>query len=383
MVTEKRDYYEVLEIERGANGDDIKRAYRLMARKYHPDVNQGDQQAEERFKEVAEAYEVLSDDKKRDMYDRFGHQAVGGASGAGATGGAGFENFGGFGDLFDILMNGGQAQARTGPQRGSDLRYDLDVSLEEAYRGLEKTITFPRIKTCDTCSGNGAAPGTQPETCTACHGTGQVRMARNAMFGVIQQIVPCTRCGGRGRTVATPCTTCQGRGRLEREHEMTVNIPAGVDSGMQMPLRGEGEAGQLGGGPGDLYLFFTVREDARFERQNRDLRMRVPITMVQAALGDEITVPTVSGEKATVTIPEGTQTGSTFRLRGQGMPDVRNANLKGDMHVNVRVEVPTRLNDEEKKILRQFAALRGDTAPSEHHKGFFGKLKEAVLGHEE
>jgi len=381
MVTEKRDYYEVLEVERSASGEDIKRSYRQLVRKLHPDVNPGDHTAEERFKEVAEAYEVLSDDSKREMYDRFGHQAAGGG---GPAGGQGFESgFGGFGDIFDILMNGGQSQSRTGPQRGHDQQTKVELTLEEAYRGVTKTIKFARIQTCDTCTGSGAAPGTKAETCTACHGSGQVRMQRNSMFGVVQQSVPCTRCGGRGRTIATPCTTCQGQGRVRRQRELEVEIPAGVESDMRMPIHGEGDAGTFGAGAGDLHVFFHVKDDPRFERHGRDLRSRLPITFVQAALGDEITVPTVSGEKAAVTIPEGTQTGTTFRLRGQGMPDVRNANVKGDLHVVVRIEVPTKLNDEEKKALRQFAALRGETAPLEQHKGFFGKLKEALAGHEE
>ena len=297
MVTEKRDYYEVLQVERSANGDEIKRAYRQLARKLHPDVNPGDHAAEEQFKEVSEAYEVLSDDQKRQVYDRYGHQGFSGGGGpGGGAGGPGFEGFAGFGDLFDILMNGGgggQGQQR-GPQRGADLRYDLEVTLEEAYRGVEKTIAFPRIETCDTCAGSGAAPGTKPETCKECSGSGQVRVARNAFFGTIQQVVPCARCGGRGRIIPTPCPTCQGKGRIEREHQMTVNIPPGVDTGMQMPLRGEGEAGAQGGPSGDLYLFFGVQDDARFERKGRDLRSRAPLTFAQAALGDEITVPTVS-----------------------------------------------------------------------------------------
>lgn len=386
MVTEKRDYYEVLQIERSASGDEIKRAYRQLARKLHPDVNQDNREsAEEQFKEVSEAYEVLSDDQKRQVYDRYGHQGLGSAAGGpGGPGGAGFEGFGGFGDLFDILMNGGgQSQPRNGPQRGADLRYDLEVTLEEAYRGVEKTIAFPRIETCDTCTGSGAAPGTKPETCTKCSGSGQVRVSRNALFGTIQQVVPCANCGGRGRIIPTPCTTCQGKGRVEREHEMSVTVPPGVDTGMQMPLRGQGEAGVQGGPSGDLYIFFGIEDDPRFERKGRDLRSRAPLTFAQAALGDEITVPTVGGETATITIPEGTQTGATFRLRGMGMPDVRSASVKGDLNVTVRVETPTKLSEEQRKLLRQFAALSGETAPVEHHRGFFGKIKDALTGHEE
>ena len=377
MVTEKRDYYVVLEVERSAGADDIKRAYRQMARKFHPDVNGGDKDAEDRFKEVAEAYEVLSDDSKRQTYDRFGHQTPGG--------GAGAEGFNGFGDIFDIFFNGagGQGQARTGPQRGADLRYDLEMTLEEAYRGVSKTIEFLRVESCETCSGSGAAPGTKVETCTACKGMGQVRMAQNTFFGTMQKVVPCARCSGRGRIIPTPCATCAGAGRVERERQLPVAIPAGVDTGMQMPLRGEGEAGALGGPSGDLYLFFHVREEPRFERHGRDLRTTIPISFTQAALGDEIVVPALGGEKGEITVPEGTQTGATFRLRGMGMPDVRNTALKGDLHVAVRVDVPTRLTEEEKKALRSFAALRGEKTTQEQHKGFFGRVKDAVLGHDE
>ena len=376
MVSEKRDYYEVLGVERSATAEELKRAYRVLARKYHPDVNPGDHTAEDSFKEVGEAYEVLSDDAKRQSYDRFGHQVPGGGQ-------PGAEGFGGFGDIFDIFFNGGgQPQARPGPQRGSDLRYDLSVTLEEAYRGVEKKIKFNRTETCETCTGSGAAPGTKPVTCTACNGAGQVRTAQNTFFGTVQRVAPCARCGGRGKTVATPCETCRGRGRVEREREIPVNVPAGVDNGMQMPLRGQGEAGAQGGSTGDLYLFFRIEEDERFEREGRDLHTEIPISFTQAALGDEIDVPTVGGEKGNVTVPEGTQTGSTFRLRGLGMPDVRNPTTKGDLHVAVRVEVPTRLTDEERKALRQFAALRGEKATHEH-KGIFNRVKEAVFGHEE
>jgi molecular chaperone DnaJ len=382
MVTgNKRDYYEVLGVERAATVEEIKKSYRKLARQYHPDVNSGDKESEEKFKEVAEAYEVLSDEQKRARYDRFGHQSSGGMGG-----GEGAEGFGGFGDIFDIFFNGaggGGGRSRTGPQRGSDLRYDLDVTLEEAYHGVEKTLRFPREENCETCSGSGAAPGTNPETCTACNGAGQVRQVNNTILGQIQTVVPCARCGGRGKMITTPCTSCQGRGRQRKNRELSVDIPAGVDNGMQMPVRGQGEAGTQGGPPGDLYVFLHVKDHPKYERQGRDLYTEVPLTFTQAALGDDVEVPTLSGEKGTVSIAEGTQTGSVFRLRGQGMPDVRNANIKGDLHVAVKVEVPTKLSDEEKKLLRQFAALRGEKAAQEHHKGIFGRLKDALTGHEE
>lgn len=371
----KRDFYEVLEVERTAEVAEIKSSYRRLARKYHPDVNQGDPSAEERFKEVQEAYEVLSDERKRATYDRYGHEAANGG---------GPEGFGGFGDIFDMFFNGGGGgRSRGGPQRGADLRYDLTVSLEEAYRGIEKSIRIPRIETCDTCKGSGAAPGTQPETCPACSGAGQVRHTQNTILGTFQTLAPCARCSGRGKIVKSPCTTCQGQGRLRQTRDLTVSVPAGVDNDMQMPLRGEGEAGALGGPSGDLYIVFHVEPHPLFERRGRDLFTEVPIAFAQAALGDEIEISALGGEKSSITLPEGTQTGTSFRLRGLGMPDVLRGNSqRGDLHVAVQVEVPTKLTDEEKRVLRQFASLRGEKAPQEH-KGFFERVKEVLSGHDD
>jgi len=370
MVTNKRDYYEVLGIERTATVEEVKRAYRQMARRYHPDVNPGDHSAEEQFKEIAEAYEVLSDESKRQMYDRFGHQAP-----------AGGDGFGGFSDIFDLFFNSGGSR-RGGPQRGSDLRYDIEITLEEAFAGSEKPIRFPRIETCDTCNGTGGAPGTTPETCVTCRGQGQVRQVQNTILGQVSTVATCSRCAGRGKIYRTPCTTCAGQGRLRKHREMTINVPPGVDDGMQLPFGGEGEGGANGGPSGDLYIFFHVKDHPRFQRQGRDLHTEVPLSYAQAALGDEVEVPTVGGDKGTITVPEGTQTGTAFRLRGLGMPDVRNPNVRGDLHVSVRVAVPTRLSDEEKKLLRQLAAVRDERAPQEH-KGLFGRLKDALGGHEE
>ncbi|MDX1933470.1 MAG: DnaJ C-terminal domain-containing protein, partial [Capsulimonadales bacterium] len=252
----------------------------------------------------------------------------------------------------------------------------------EAYRGVEKVIRFDRVESCETCIGTGAAPGSQPETCPACRGTGQLRQVQNTILGQINTVVPCARCGGRGKVVTNPCQTCSGQGRVRRARELTVEVPPGVDSGMQMPVRGEGESGTQGGPPGDLYIFFEVTDHPIFERQARDLHTVVPISFAQAALGDEIAVPTLSGDKGSLNLPEGTQPGTTFRVRGQGMPDVRDPNRKGDLHVTVKVEVPTRLTDEQKKLLRQFATLREEKLPQEH-KGLFGRLKEAFTHHEE
>lgn len=378
-MADKRDYYEVLGVARDASPDEIKKAYRGLARQLHPDVNPGDKAAEDKFKEVGEAYEVLSDGDKRSRYDRFGHDAPGGGPG----GGEGYAGFGDiFGDIFDIFSGGGGQARRGGPQRGSDLRYDLELSLEEAYTGIDKTVAFPRVETCETCHGDGAAPGTSVETCPVCRGSGQVAQVQNTILGQMRTVVPCARCAGRGRLIPTPCPTCSGQGRQRRTHEMEVTVPPGVDTGMQMPIRGEGEAGTLGGPSGDLYIFFKVNSHPRFERDGRDLHLQVPLSFSQAALGDEITVPTISGENTSVTIPEGTQYGATFRLRGQGMPDVRRPETKGDLHVSVKVETPQRLTDEEKKLLRQLATLR-DEKPSQEHKGFFDRIKDVLTGHEE
>lgn len=381
MVT-KRDFYEVLEIDRSADAAEIKTAYRRLARKYHPDVNPEDHSAEDKFKEVQAAYEVLSDDSKRQVYDRYGHDAPGGF-----PGGAGAQGFsGGFGDIFDIFFNGSQGGGRGGrggPQRGADLHYDLEVTLEEAFAGVEKQIRIPRIETCETCSGSGAAAGTSPETCPACAGQGQVRHTQNTILGTFQTMAPCTRCGGRGKIVKTPCPECQGQTRVRRTRDLTISVPAGVDNDMQMPLKGEGEAGALNGPSGDLYVEFHVKPHPLFERRGRDLFTEVPITFTQAALGDEITITTVGGEKGSVTVPEGTQTGTSFRLRSQGMPDVmRGSTQRGDLNVAVKVEVPTKLDDEEKKLLRQLASLRGEKVTHES-KGFFERVKEAVLGHDD
>jgi molecular chaperone DnaJ len=375
----KRDYYEILGIEKGAAGDDIKRAYRQLARKYHPDVNPGDKDSEEKFKEVAEAYEVLSDDQKRTVYDRFGHNAPGG--------GASFDGFsgGGFGDIFEMFFGQGGGRRGGGPQRGDDLRYDLEVTLEQALSGGETTVRVQRVETCEVCTGTGAEPGTRPDTCVQCGGVGQVRQTQQTILGTFQTMSACPRCGGRGQVVSSPCKQCTGRGRIRRAREIKVPIPAGVDEGMQLPLRGEGEGGVFGGPPGDLYVFYSVKPHSRFERQGADLFCELSLTFTQAALGDEMPVTTLAGETVSVTIPEGTQAGARFRLRGHGMPDVRTRGKKGDLTVVTRVDVPTRMTDEQKKALRHFAELRGEkTGQGEPHpKGFFERVKDAVLGGDE
>lgn len=378
----KRDYYEVLGVERGADADTIKKAYRQLARRFHPDANPGDSASEEKFKEVAEAYDVLSDDQKRQVYDRFGHDRPGGPGG-----GAGGQGFGGgdFQDIFDVFFGGGGGRRPGSPQRGSDLRYDLRVTLQEAYKGGETTIKIPRIETCETCGGNGAAPGTRPETCENCKGSGQIRRTQQTILGVFQQNAPCDRCGGRGQTVKTPCVPCSGKGRIRQTRELKIPIPAGVDSGMQMPLYGEGEAGNFGGSPGDLYVIFDVRPDPNFERDGLDLYTEAPIAFTSAALGDDIRVKSVLGEDIPVPVPEGTQPGARFTLRGQGMPDVNGrSSRRGDLHVIFKVNIPTRLTDDERKLLRQFAELRGEKNDAHAEpKGLWERLKEAVTGHDD
>jgi molecular chaperone DnaJ len=379
MVADKRDYYEVLGVERSATLEEVKRAYRQMARKHHPDVNPDDKAAEEKFKEIAEAYEILSDEQKRAAYDRYGHSANGNG------GGSGGEGFGGsgFGDIFDLFFGGaaGGGARRGGPQRGNDLRYNLEVSLEEAYTGIEKEIRFPRVETCETCRGTGGKPGTSPTTCVQCAGQGQVRQTQSTFLGQIQTVVTCPRCSGRGKIYPETCETCKGAGRERKSKVLNLTVPPGVDDGMQMPIRDEGEGGTLGGPAGDLYVFFQVKEHNKFQRQGRDLFAEIPISFTQAALGDDISVPAVNGENGEIKVPEGTQTGTTFRLRGFGMPDVRNAAVKGDLHATVRVVVPTKLTEDEKKALREFANLRGEKR--EEPKGFFDRIKEAFTGHEE
>lgn len=384
----KRDYYEVLGVERGAGPDEVKKAYRQLARKFHPDVNPGDKSAEDKFKEVAEAYEILSDDQKRAAYDRYGHDAqqMGGFPGGG--GGAS----GDYGDIFDLFNqafgggftagNGGGGR-RGGPRRGNDLSYDLELTLEESFTGGERTITIPRVEACEVCTGTGAEPGTKPETCVPCGGTGQVKQTQQTFFGMMQTMAPCPKCQGRGQTIPSPCKACSGRGRVRKTRELKVPIPAGVDDRDKMPLRGEGEAGASGGAPGDLYIVFRVREHARFERDGLDLYTALPVSVVQATLGDDIPLETISGETISVKVPEGTQPDARIRLRGHGMPDVnRRETRRGDLIAVVKLEVPTKLSDEQKKLLRAFGDARGEKPgkPIESHKSVWERLKEAVTG---
>ncbi|WP_031513245.1 molecular chaperone DnaJ [Desulfofalx alkaliphila] len=371
----KRDYYEVLGLSRDASADDIKKAYRKLARQYHPDVNPGDKEAEAKFKEAAEAYAVLSDPEKRSKYDRFGHA---GANGQGFDfDGFGAGGFGGLDDIFDIFFGGGRRQ-RTGPQKGNDLRINMEISFKEAAFGVERDIQVPRTEHCETCNGSGAAPGTSPKKCGVCHGSGQIQQAANTPFGRVIQSRTCGNCNGTGQVIDRPCPTCRGTGTVRRTRSIHVKIPAGVDNGVRLRLNGEGEPGLRGGPPGDLYVFISVRPHKIFKRDGNEVFCEVPITFAQAALGDEITVPTLDGD-VEMKVPEGTQTGAVFRLKGKGIPYVNGAG-RGDQHVRVKVTTPTKLSDRQRELLKEFAALSGEKIPKGAEKGFFRKVKDAFMG---
>lgn len=371
----KRDYYEVLGVDRNATPEEIKKAYRRLARKYHPDVNK-EPDAEEKFKEVKEAYEVLSDDNKRAHYDRFGHvdpnEGFGGGAGAG-----GFEDFGGFGDIFDMFFGGGARRNPNAPQRGADLQYTMTIEFKEAVFGKETDIEIPRTEDCDTCRGSGAKPGTHPETCSTCRGTGQQELIQNTAFGRIVNRRTCPTCGGAGRIIREKCGSCHGTGKVKKRRKIHIKIPAGVDDGSQLRVSGEGERGIRGGPPGDLYVVLRVKDHEFFERDGDDIYCEVPITFAQAALGDEIEVPTLTG-KVKLKIPPGTQTHTYFRLKGHGVPRLRGIG-QGDQHVKVVVVTPTNLNEEQKALLREFAKLSGDDTHG-HQETLFERMKKAFLG---
>ncbi|HEX8283510.1 MAG TPA: molecular chaperone DnaJ [Pyrinomonadaceae bacterium] len=372
----KRDYYEVLGVSRGANEAEIKTAYRKLAVRYHPDKNPGDAEAEEKFKEAAEAYSVLSVAEQRARYDRFGHAGV--SSAAGAQGNWGAQGFGGIedilGDLFgfgDVFGGRGAGGGRRGAaQRGADLRYDLEMTLEEAAAGMTAQLRIPRLEACDACKGSGAAPGTQPESCSGCAGTGQVRY-QQGFFSVART---CGQCRGAGRVIRTPCESCKGAGRVEREKQIEVKIPAGVETGSRLRLAGEGEAGAQSGPAGDLYVVIHVKEHDVFERQGNNLYASVPVTFAQAALGAETTVPTLDAQES-LKIPAGTQTGTVFRLKGHGMP-VLGGRGRGDLFVSVTVVTPTTLTREQRKLLEQLSQIEekdlGDKGLMDKVRDIFG-----------
>lgn len=374
----KRDYYEVLGVSRDASADEIKKAYRRKARELHPDSNGDTPDAEARFKEVNEAYDALKDPERKAAYDRFGHAAFdGGMGGAGGGGPRGGMHPGGdfasafsdvFEDLFGDFMGGGRGGARQRASRGSDLRYNMRITLEEAYTGVHKTITLPASVLCDSCDGSGAEGGAEPVTCPTCGGMGKVR-AQQGFFTVERS---CPTCGGLGQIVKNPCKSCGGAGRVEKERSLSVNVPPGVETGTRIRLSGEGEAGLRGGPPGDLYIFLELYDHALFERDNVNLHCRVPVSISTAALGGEIEVPTIDGGRSRVKVPAGSQTGRQMRLRGKGMPALRGGGV-GDMFIELAVETPVNLTSRQKEILREFDKLSEENNPES--SGFFDKVK--------
>ncbi len=372
----KRDYYEVLGVSRDASPDEIKKAYRKLARQYHPDANADNKEtAEAKFKEIAEAYAVLSEPEKRAAYDQFGHAGTDG-QGFGGFGGFNGTDFGGLGDIFDMFF-GGMGRQRSGPQKGSDLRLNLEISFKEAAFGMERDIQVPRTDVCDTCAGSGAAPGSSPKTCSACHGSGQVQYAQNTPFGRIVQSRTCEQCRGAGKIIERPCPTCRGAGQVRKTKTLHVKIPAGVDDGSRLRLSGEGEAGVRGGPHGDLYVYIVVRPHKLFVRDGNDVMCDMEISFAQAALGDAIEVPTLDGT-ASLKVPEGTQAGTVFRIKGKGIPFL-NGSGRGDQHVRVKVVTPTKLTDKQKELLREFAKAAGEN-PQGGGKNIFEKMKDAIIG---
>lgn len=372
MAANKRDYYEVLGVSRSATEEEIKKAFRRLAKQYHPDANK-EQGAEARFIEVNEAYEVLSDPQKRAAYDRYGHAGVGnGMAGAGFSD---FSSFSSINDLFETFFAGASGtQRRAGSQRGADIRYELTITFEEAVFGCQKEIDLPRWETCTNCRGNGAQPGTSTTRCPACQGTGEVRRVQQSIFGQLVNVTMCERCRGEGRIITTPCEKCRGQGRVRNNRRVVVNIPAGVDDGINVRVTGEGEVSSRGGTPGNLYVVLTVKPHPFFKRQGNDIQYELPISFTQAALGDEVEVPTVDGKSTVLKIPAGTQSGRSFRLKGMGVPVVHST-ARGDQHVIVKVVTPTNLTTEQKQLLEEFARLEREQN-EQNDKNIFRNLFE-------
>ena len=375
-MAEKRDYYEVLGVDKNASEDEIKRAYKKLARKYHPDMNPGDKEAEEKFKEINEANEVLSDPEKKARYDQFGFAGTDPNYGAGQGGGFGGFDFGDLGDIFGSFFGGGFGgggrRNPNAPQRGESIRASLSVEFTEAAFGCEKSITIDRSEQCPTCKGKGCAPGTTPEVCTQCHGTGTVTQAQRTPFGMMQSQTVCPKCRGRGQIIHQPCPDCRGAGVVRKRRTIQVNIPAGIDNGQTISLRGQGHSGKNGGPAGDLLITVMVRPHEIFRRDGTAVFCEAPITFTQAVLGGTLEIPTIDG-KVKYDIPEGTQTGTVFRLRGKGIP-VLNGRGRGDQYVTVNIETPRNLNREQKEALKKFSESLGE-GNYEKHKNFFGKKK--------
>ena len=369
----KRDYYEILGIGRNATDEEIKKAFRKLAFQYHPDRNK-DHDAEDRFKEISEAYEVLSDPEKRGKYDRFGH--AGAQSGfGGATGFEGFEGFGGFGDIFETFFGGAASATRRGPQRGADLQYRLNLTFEEAAFGCEKEIQVTRSESCPHCKGSGSEPGTEPTKCPNCNGQGQVRRVQQSIFGQFVNVATCPRCQGEGRIITNPCTKCRGSGKARQTRRFAVTVPPGVDEGSQIVRGGAGEPGTRGGPPGDLYVVVSVMEHKLFQRQGSNIHYELPISFPQAALGDEVEVPTLDGPYV-LKIPPGTQSGRVFNLRNRGIARLRGGG-RGDLLVTVKVVTPESLNEQQKKLLYELARSMGMDIIPQDGKGIFDKIKDA------
>ena len=376
---DKRDYYEVLGVPRDADENAIKSAYRKLARQYHPDVSKATD-AGERFKVINEAYEVLSDPEKRGVYDRYGRAATQGGFGQG--GGSPFGGFGGFGDISDIFDEffgggfGGRSNRQRGPARGNDLRYDLEITFQEAVFGVEKELEVPRLETCSHCGGSGAEPGTTPIRCPQCNGSGEIRRAQQTILGQFVNVTACPRCNGEGEIVTTPCTVCKGQKRVRVTRKLAVSIPAGVDDDMRIRLAGEGEPGDRGGPAGSLYVMLHVKPHGLFQRQDNDILLDLPVNIVQASLGAEVDVPTLDGPTK-LTIPAGTQNGTVFRLKGKGVPVLR-SNRRGDQLITARVVVPVKLNEKQRKMLKELGDSLGIESLNKDTRSVLEKILDAV-----
>jgi len=383
MASRKRDYYEVLGVAKGAGADDIKKSYRKLARQFHPDVNKAPD-AEAKFKELSEAYEVLSDDDKRAAYDRYGHAAVDGSAPGGAGGAGGFSGdftgFGGLGDIFEEFFGfGGQRGAsasasRRTPRRGADLRFDMTITFDEAAFGLEREIDVARYETCPRCTGKGAEPGTTPNKCSTCNGTGEVRRVQQSILGSFVNVTTCPTCRGEGETISMPCSQCRGNKKIRATRRLNVKVPPGVDTGTQIRLASEGELGEFGGPPGNLYVVLNVTPHKFFRRREDDVVMEVQVNVAQAALGDEIVVPTLDGDEK-ISIPGGTQTGRVISIKGKGIPHLRRQG-RGDQLVVVQVAVPTNLTADQRKLFGELAKTLGKEVIPQSEKGFIDKLKD-------